>query len=88
MVRTSLLNKFRKENSYLNELAYKRQHIFCAKLTKKTKRNFYNNLNVNKITDNKCFGGTVKPSFTKKTLKDKKVVLVKNDTTISEERTQ
>ena len=85
MVRTKLLNKFRKENSFINELEYKRQRNFCTTLIKKTKRNFYNNLNVNKITDNKSFWKTVKPSFTEKTLKDEKIVLVENDTTFSEE---
>ena len=71
--------------SFINELAYKRQRNFCTILIKKTKRNFYNNLNVNKITDNKSFWKTVKPSFTEKTLKDEKIVLVENDTTFSEE---
>ena len=72
MVWTQRLNKFRKENSFINELAYKRQRNFCTKLIKKTKRTFYNNLNVNKITDNKSFWKTVKLSFTEKTLKDEK----------------
>ena len=85
MVWTQLLNKFRKENSFINELAYKRQRNFCTKLIKKTKRNFFNNLNVNKITDNKSFWKVVKPSFTEKRLKDEKIVLVENDTTFSEE---
>ena len=40
MVRTQLLNKFRKENSFINELAYKRQRNICTKLTKKTKGTF------------------------------------------------
>ena len=72
MVRTKLLNKFRKENSLINELEYKRKRNFCTTLIKKTERNFYNNLKVNKITDNKSFWKTVKPSFTEKTLKDEK----------------
>ena len=84
-VRTQLLNKFRKENSFINELACKRQRNFCTRLIKKIERNFYNNLNVNKIIDNKSFWKTVKPSFTEKTLKDEKIVLVENDTTFSEE---
>ena len=50
-----------------------------------TKRNFYNNLNVNKITDNRSFWKTVKSSFTEKTLKDGKIVLVEDDTTFSVE---
>ena len=85
MVWTQLLTKFRKENSFINELAYKRQRNFCTKLIKKTKRNFYNNLKVNKITDNKSFWKTVKLSFTEKTLKNEKMVLVENNTTFSEE---
>ena len=85
MVRTQRLNKFRKENSFINGLAYKRQRNFCTTLIKKTQRNFYNNLIVNKITHNKSFWKTVKLSFTKKTLKDEKMVLIENDTTLSEE---
>ena len=41
-------------------------------LIKNTKRNFINNRNVNKITDNKSFWKSVKPSFTEKALKDEK----------------
>ena len=85
MVRTKLLNKFRKENSFIHELEYKRQRNFCTTLIKKTKKNFYNNLNVNKITDNKSFWKTVKPSFTEKTLKYEKIVPTENDTNFSEE---
>ena len=59
MVWTHLLNKFGKVNSFINELAYKRQRNF-------SKRTFYNNLNVNKITDNKSFWKIVKSSLTEK----------------------
>ena len=85
LVQKKLLNKFRKENSFINELEYKRQRNFCTTLIKKTKRNFYNNLNVNKIADNNFFWKTVKPSFTEKTLKYEKIVLTENETTFSEE---
>ena len=85
-------HKFRKENLFIFELAYKRQRNFCTTLTKKTKRNFYNKLrnfynklSVNKIIDNKSFWKTMKPSFIDKTLKGEKVALVENDTTFSEE---
>ena len=53
-------------------------------LLKRQKGIFYNNLNVNKITYYKSFWKTVKPSFTEKTLKGEKIVLVENDTTFSE----
>ena len=66
MVWTELLKKFRKENSFINELEYKTQRSFCTTLIRKTESNFYNNLNLNKITDNKSFWKTVKLSFTEK----------------------
>ena len=61
------------------------EDAFLVSFLKKTKRDFYNNLNVNKITDNKSFWKTVKPNFTEKTLKDEKIVFAENDTTSSEE---
>ena len=85
MAQTLLLNKFRKENSFLNNLVVKRQCNICTKHIKKTKRNFYNNLNINKVTNNKSFCKTVKTSLTEKTLKDEKIVLFENDTTTTEE---
>ena len=56
MAPTQLLNEFRKGNSFINERACKRQRDFCTALIKKTKTNFYNNLNVNNTTDNKALG--------------------------------
>ena len=51
---------------------------FCVKLLRKTKKGFYNNLNVKYINKNKLFWKTVKPSFTNKTLKDERITLVEN----------
>ena len=69
----------------LKGFSKKRQRNFCTTLIKKIKRNFYNNLNVNKITNNKSFWKIVKPSFTEKALKDEEIVLTENDTTFLEE---
>ena len=55
------------------------------KLLRKTKKEFYNNLDVKYITENKLFWKTVKPSFTDQNLKDEKVTLVENNKVVSEE---
>ena len=55
------------------------------KLLRKTKKEFYNNLNVEYITENKLFWKTVKPSFTEKTLKDERITLVDNSRVVSYE---
>ena len=55
------------------------------KLLRKTKKEFYNNLDVKYITENKLFWKTAKPSFTDKTLEDEKITLVENNEVVSDE---
>ena len=86
MTRARLFNKLRKFfNCPENQLAYKRQRNYCVKLLKRSKKDFYNNLNVKKVTDNKHFWKTIKPNFTDKILKDEKIVLVEDDKVITAE---
>ena len=67
MARTRLLNKYRKDDIAGNLFAYKRQRNFCVKLLRKSKNNFYNNLNVKRMTDNRKFWQTIKPNCTDQT---------------------
>ena len=85
MNRSRLLNRYRKEKTEATRSAYKRQKNFCVKLLRKTKKEFYNNLNVKYITENKLFRNTIKPSFTDKTLKDERITLVENNKVVSDE---
>ena len=55
MNRSRLLNRYRKEKTEATRSAYKRQRNFCVKLLRKTKKEFYNNLNVKYISENKLF---------------------------------
>ena len=72
ITRFRLLNKYRKDKSAGNLFAFKRQRKFCVKLLRKSKKDFYNNLNVKRITDNRKFWQTVKVNFTDKTLKNER----------------
>ena len=85
MNRSRLLNRYRKEKSEATRSAYKRQRNFCVKLLRKTKKEFYKNLNVKYITENKLFWKTVKPSFTDKTLQDERITLAENNKVVSDE---
>ena len=67
MTLTCLLNKYRKDNSAGNLFAYKRQRNLSVKLLRKSKKVFYNNLSVKRITNNIKFWQTIKPNFTDKT---------------------
>ena len=52
MNRSRLLNRYRKEKTEATRSAYKRQRSFCVKLLRKTKKEFYNNLNVKYVIGN------------------------------------
>ena len=86
MAQILLLNKYRKDNSARNLFAYKRQRNLCVKLLGKSKKVFYNNVNVKRITDNKIFWQTIEANFTDKTLKDERATLADRDKFITEER--
>ena len=82
--RSRLLNRYRRRKTEGTRSGYKRQIFVCVKLLKETKKEFYNNLNVEYIMENKLFWKTVKPLFTEKTLKDERIPLIDNSRVVSD----
>ena len=77
MVRSKLRNKFLKLKTEENRLAYAKQRNYCVKLLQQKKRQYFENLNLSSITDNKLFWKTVSPLFTEKNgSKNNKITLV------------
>ena len=85
MRRSYLENKFYKNRSAENNRAYKKQNNYCNRLYKRERRKFYSRLNLNNITDNKKFWGTVKPFFSNKGGSQDNIVLVNGDNIISDD---
>ena len=86
MTRSRLLNKFRQDRTISSHVAYKKQWNICVKLRRKTEKQFFDNLDVKRVTDNKQFWKTVKPSLTDKTLKGKRITLIENEKVVSDKR--
>ena len=86
MTRTRLLNNFEQDRTISSHVAYEKQRNICVKLLRKTKKDFFNNLDVKFVTDNKQFWKTVKPCLTDKTLKSKRITLIENEKVVSDER--
>ena len=86
MTRSRLLNKFRQDRTISSHVAYKKQWNICVKLRRKTEKQFFDNLDVKRVTDNKQFWKTVKPSLTDKTLKGKRITLTENEKVVSDKR--
>ena len=83
MTRTRLQNKFIKNPTKENEAYFKKHRNFCARLFKKEKKGFYNNIDIKSITDNRLFWKTIKPHFLEKYTPAKKITLLENDKIIT-----
>ena len=55
MKRSKLRNKFLKSRSLSERKNYTSQSNLCKKLLKSTKRTYFNNLDIRKVTDNQTF---------------------------------
>ena len=69
-----------------NKRKYSKQRNYCVSLLRKTKKNYYNNLNEKKITDNQSFWKTVKPFLSDKTPSDEKITLTEKDKVIKTDK--
>ena len=86
MKRSRLRNKYLKSKSLTDRKNYNIQHNFCKKLLRTTKKEYFNNLDTKKITDNKTFWRTVAPTFSNKNSKSDKIILNEEGKTISNEK--
>ena len=54
-------------------------YILCVSLVRKAKKEYFDNLDLRNVTDNKKFWKTVKPLFTDKGMNHDKIILVEDD---------
>ena len=76
MKRSRLRNMYLKNRSDNNKREYNKQRNYCVSLLRKTKTNYYENLNEKELTDNKQFWRTVKPLLSDKIKSSEKITLV------------
>ena len=86
MKRFKLRNKFLKSKTFSDKKAYTSQHNFRKKLQRNTKRTYFNNLDIKKVTDNRTFWKTVVPLFSNKFLRNEKINLTEKNGIISTNR--
>ena len=86
MRRSQLESKFIKHKTPESRQIYTKQRNYCSRLYKRERKKYYNNLNINKITDNKQFWQTIKPLLSEKGTRFAHINLVDNEKIISEDR--
>ena len=79
MKRSCLRNKFLHSKSDIDKKAYNKQRNICVTLIRQEKKNFYSNLNMRDITDNKMFWKKVRPLFTDKIQTKSKITLIEKN---------
>ena len=76
MKRSRMRNDYLKHRNEENKLAYKKQRNFCVTLLRKKKADYFNNLDLNLVRDNKMFWKTISPYFVNNSKKRSKITLV------------
>ena len=72
MYRSRLRDKYLRNSSEENKLAFNKQRNICTSLLRKEKKSYFENLDTSQITDNKMFWKTIKPIFSKKMHNERK----------------
>ena len=83
MKRTCLRNRYLKTEE--NNDLYKRQRNLCTRLIRRSKRNYYNNLDSRNLFDNMKFWNIVK-LFSEKTYTCHKITLIDDDNVVSDDK--
>ena len=86
MLRFQLKRKFNNKKSEKDSKKYKQQRNYCAKRLRKTKMEYFQNMDVNKVNDNKMFRKTVKPRFSNKCKTASTIILTEGGMIMKNER--
>ena len=84
MTRSRLKSIYLKNQNTTNWNNYKSQRNFCTNLLRKTKRDYFRNLNMRELNDNKKFWKRIKPFFSDKGLAHNSIVLKENGNLITD----
>ena len=74
-----LINKFFKTRSNEDKWAYNTQRNYRLTLFRKARKDYYNNLDHEKVTDYKTFWKSIKTLFSEKSSTNNKITLVEQD---------
>ena len=84
--RSKLRNIFLKNGTEENRNNYPKQRNLCVILLRKSKREFYNNLNEKKLCDNKKFWGVDKPVLSNKVVSNEQITLLEQNNNVENDK--
>ena len=84
MKRSRLRKKFLNIISNINRKVYNKQRNYVVSLLRKERKDFYGNLDISKMTDNRVFWKIFKPKISDKVKIRSKITLVEDDKILSQ----
>ena len=84
-LRSILRNQYLKCKSEEATARFKNQRNLCVTLLRKTKRDYYENLDLGKVNDSKNFWNTIKPVFGNKLATRNNITLIENKKVLTSE---
>ena len=86
MHRSEFKNICNKKRTDDNWASYKKQKNFCVHLLRKTKKDYFQNLNIRDLSDNRKLWETIKPYFTNKGLNSNELLLKEKGNFVSNKK--
>ena len=86
MKRSTLKHNFKKNRNRENWCKYKTQRNYCVNLLRKSKKQYFSNINVRDVSDSKSSWKSLKPYFSNKGSNPNKITLVENNAIITNYR--
>ena len=83
MKRTRLWSQLLKNRTDENKIKYSKQRNYCISLLRKTRTQYYSNLDEKSVTDKKVFWKTVKPFLSHKIISKEKITLIAENEIVS-----
>ena len=84
--RSKLKNIYNKKRTDVNWANYQKQWNFYVTLLRRTKKKYFQNLNVKDLSDNKKFWKIIEPYFSSKDLNSSKMLLKEMGELVSDEK--
>ena len=86
MTNPKLKRRYNLDRTPINFENYKKQRNFCVNLLRKSKKQYFNNIDVKNVTDNKTFWETIRPKFSNKCKTANIIILFEDDKILQHEK--
>ena len=81
-----LKRRYNLDRTTINLEKYKKQRNICVNLLRKSKNQYFNNIDVENVTDNKKFWKSIRPKFSNKCKTANIIILVEDEKILQDEK--